>query len=196
MRELNYDERVSMTPEAHHVKQLLEREAATGVRHFLWEGRVTEMTGGTGIHQQLCARLVHLFMGQVDDKLETFSEGVRIFVPPANLVYADTCVSARPPKYGNGPRDTLLNPIVVCEVLSRSTEAFDRGEKFAGYRSIRSLDHYVLVSQTSRLIEVFSRAKRWVPETFGPGQRAEFKKLEAALDIDLLYKHVTLPSDS
>ena len=75
---------------------------------------------------------------------------------PWHGIGASSSVVCAQPEFTDEKRDTLLNPRVIIEVLSDSTEAYDRGDKFAGYRTIASVDEYVLASQREPRIEVFS----------------------------------------
>lgn len=81
----------------------------------------------------------------------------------------------------------LLNPAVIIEVLSSSTEAYDRGEKFERYKTIPSLRDYVLVSQARRLIEVFSRERAWERTSAGSGAKVLIPSIDVTLDVDELY---------
>lgn len=173
------------------VDELLAREAATGERFVLWEGRVEEMTGGTASHDRLSIQLIHLLMGAISDQLEVFTGNMRLAVPSVSgLVYPDVAV-ARDATFIR-PADTLTNPIVICEVLSKSTEAFDRGDKFRAYRAIRTVKHYVLVSQNEPSVEVFTRAAngRWPVKRYTLGERALLPAIDVELDVTALYKRI------
>jgi Uma2 family endonuclease len=72
-------------------------------------------------------------------------------------------------------------------VLSPTTEEYDRGEKFERYKSVPSLDYYLLVSQTQPFIEVFVRADGWARTTAGPGDRVTLASLGVTVDVDEMY---------
>ena len=87
-------------------------------------------------------------------------------------------------------RDTLLNPALIVEVLSKSTEAHDRRLKFAEYRRIESLRDYVLVTQSEPRIEVFSRApnRKWIlSEYFGANAECEFPGVNCSIPLSTIY---------
>lgn len=139
--------------------EYLAMERASSVKHELWNGEVFAMTGGTLVHAMLAMNtggaLINALRGQ---RCQVLSSDAKIYVPRTRgFVYPDlSVVCGKPLTYDDAP-DILVNPSLVVEVLSESTEGFDRGEKFAGYRSIISLDHYMLVSQKVRRVEVYSR---------------------------------------
>ncbi|MBI5493897.1 MAG: Uma2 family endonuclease [Deltaproteobacteria bacterium] len=102
------------------------------------------------------------------------------------MVYPDLMVICGPPRFHPpGPADTVLNPTVIVEVLSPSTEAYDRGDKFVAYRSIASLRHYVLVDGQRPTVEVFS------PDASGNWCNTVFQGLQAVVELPAV--GVTLP---
>ncbi len=83
---------------------------------------------------------------------------------------------------------SVINPTVIVEVLSDSTEAYDRGEKFGHYRHILSLQEYLLVSQTEPRLELFRKQNgRWVLYEAGPGETLKLESVEASLNVDEIY---------
>lgn len=137
----------------------LAMERASAVKHELWHGEVFAMTGGTLAHAQLIARMITaLSTATADRTCEVLSSEAKVRVPLSfGFVYPDLSVVCGPVQTYNESDDILQNPMLVAEVLSPSTERFDRGEKFAGYRSIPSLVDYVLVAQQARQVEVYTR---------------------------------------
>lgn len=89
-------------------------------------------------------------------------------------------------------RDTLLNPRVVIEVLSTTTEAYDRGDKFAGYRTISSFMEYVIASQKEPRVEVFTRQGdgSWTLRILGKHDRLELTSVGCSIEIDRVYDGV------
>jgi Uma2 family endonuclease len=118
---------------------------------------------------------------------------MRIHIPSTGrYVYPDASVVCGRPEFQDEARDTLLNPTVVVEVLSDSTEAYDRGEKFVQYQSMPSLTHYVLASQRAPRIEVFTRQPDggWLLRIYGPGQAARLDALGCEIAVDHAYAEV------
>jgi Uma2 family endonuclease len=106
--------------------------------------------------------------------------------------YADVAVVCGTPRFDDGRRDTLLNPSVLFEVLSDSTESYDRGEKFAHYRTIPSLTDYVLLSQKQVLVEHFQRQDDggWLLRALGPGDSLALPSIGCEVAVDGFYRKV------
>ncbi len=144
----------SLTPE-----QYLEIERAAEFRNEYYNGHVYAMSGGSAPHGYIIANWVRR-LGNALDKLPCRVAGsdLRVRVSPGGLyTYPDVVVVCGEPQYADGRIDTLLNPVLIVEVLSPSTEAYDRGFKFTQYRKLESLQEYVLVSQGEPRVEVFRR---------------------------------------
>jgi Uma2 family endonuclease len=110
---------------------------------------------------------------------------------------------AREPREGGGGRggrdrdrnneeDFILHPKLIIEVLSDSTEAFDRGDKFADYQTIGALEEYVLVHQKQILVEKFQRKSEnlWIPSSYGSGEAIALSSINFACNIETLYENV------
>jgi len=122
---------------------------------------------------------------------------MRIVCPNGLGTYPDVSVACDP-LFEDDRNDTLVNPAVIVEVLSPSTEAWDRGEKFKGYRGIASLREYLLISQNQRLVEHYIRQSefdRWLLSTWSePGDNVDFPTLELSLPIDDIYARIDFSS--
>ena len=139
--------------------EYLAMERASLTKHELWNGEVFAMTGGTLAHAMLAANAITLLStGLRGRPCRVLSADAKVHVPLSRgFVYPDVSVVCGAVQTREGSDDVLANPILVVEVLSESTERFDRGDKFAGYRSIPSLVDYVLVAQSTRSVEVYTR---------------------------------------
>jgi Uma2 family endonuclease len=135
-----------------------ERNADT--KHELWSGEVFAMAGASYAHNQIVANLAGELRNRLRDRpCDVLPSDMKVFVPTkSGFVYPDVVVVCEPPRFLDEHGDVLLNPSLVVEVLSENTERFDRGEKFAGYRSIPSLQQVVLVAQHERRVELFTRS--------------------------------------
>jgi Uma2 family endonuclease len=122
-----------LTPE-----QYLELERAAEFRHEYYNGRMYAMPGGTFPHVVVIGNLAHgLRNGLGNRPCVVATSDLRVRVSPNGLyTYPDIAVVCGPPRLLDGHKDTLLNPILIAEVLSPSTEAYDRGFKFAQYRTL------------------------------------------------------------
>ncbi len=107
--------------------------------------------------------------------------------------YPDVVVVCDKPRFEDNVFDTLLNPILVVEVLSPSTEAFDRGEKFAHYQELMSLQEYILVSQDRMRVEHHRlNETQWVGKTFeAPEDVLKFNSIECELPLQDIYTRIS-----
>lgn len=173
----------------------LAMERAASTKHELWNGEVFAMTGGTLMHARLIARMIAQLAAAIDDRpCEVFSSDARVRVPRSRgFVYPDLSVVCGTIETYEGSDDILGNPGLVVEVLSRSTEAFDRGEKFGGYRSIPSLVDYVLVAQDTPRIEVFTRQPdaSWTLRVYDDAHpQVALPSIGVALSLTALYRGI------
>jgi Uma2 family endonuclease len=133
-----------------------EREQAD--RHFYVHGEVFAMSGGSPRHNRLIAKLTaRLDAGFGGTPCTTFSTDQRLGLADDVFVYADVLVVCGPLALRPRTNDVVTNPSIVVEVLSKSTEAYDRGDKQKAYLALASVEQYVLVSQREARVEVYSR---------------------------------------
>lgn len=164
----------------------IEREAPYKSEYY--GGEMFSMAGGTARHSLLAANLIGVFHALLKGRRCTAYQGdLRIGIPGDDLyTYPDLSVFCEPMAFLPGTDDTATNPTVIVEVLSKTTEAYDRGRKFEHYRRLSSLREYVLVSQDAPVIERFTREgdDRWVLTTA--------RGMDAALHLDLLEAELPL----
>lgn len=147
----------------------VERES-TEVRHEYVQGQVFAMTGGSYEHSLIAANLA----GELRQQLKSgpcvvLSSDMRIRIETADAcAYPDVSVLCGDPVFHDQRRDVLTNPTLIAEVLSPPTEAYDRGGKFALYRQLPSLRHYLLITQDRIAVNVFTRQAdgRWLLDAF------------------------------
>ena len=137
--------------------QYLEQERASDTKHELVNGAIFAMAGGTMEHGRLGSNMAGVLVAKLRGRpCAAFSSDVRIRVRATGLVtYPDLSVVCGRLEHDPKDENTIVNPIVLVEVLSDSTEGYDRGEKFGHYQRITSLKEYVLVSQHTPRVEVF-----------------------------------------
>lgn len=148
---------------AHHrfsYAEYLARERETGLRHEFLDGQVFAMAGGTPEHARLIAEVTFALRRAVDPKrCRVFSADLRIRIPPTGLsTYPDVAIVCGTVEVDREDPNAVVNPTVLVEVLSPGTEAYDRGEKWAHYRRLDSLQAYVLVSPVAERLEAFLRS--------------------------------------
>jgi Uma2 family endonuclease len=135
----------------------MEREAAEKSEYY--SGQIYAMAGGSPEHNLIgfnIAGLLHAKLRGSPCRGFTSDQRVRI-IETGLYTYPDVTVICGELQFDDARRDTLINPTLLIEVLSPSTEAYDRGEKFAHYRRIESLQEYVLIAQDQPRIERFLR---------------------------------------
>ncbi|MBI2948023.1 MAG: Uma2 family endonuclease [Verrucomicrobia bacterium] len=145
--------------------EYLERERLAEYKSEYFDGEVFAMSGGTPPHSQIAANAIRVIGNQLSGRCVVYTSDLRLKIEATGLLtYPDFSVVCGPLQFAEGTEDTVVNPTLVGEVLSDSTEAYDRGKKFENYRQMPSLLEYLLVSQKEARIEQFSRGKEgsWV----------------------------------
>ena len=180
-----------LTPE-----QYLEIERKAETKSEYYNGEMFAMAGGSGPHSILASRLAIAIGGRLRlGRCLPFNSDIRVNVSDTGLyTYPDFAVVCGEPRYADDTHvDTLLNPTVIGEVISQSSESYDRGAKFGHYRTIDSLQHYVLVSQWEMLVEVFTREDdRWYLTSAGAGEVVTLTAIGVEFPVDELYQGVQL----
>jgi len=171
----------------------LERKAEYKSEYF--DGEIFAMSGAKRNHNKITTNLSGLVWQHLKGKdCESYSNDMRVFVPQTGLyTYPDIVVVCGEPKFQDNVFDTLLNPILLIEVLSESTESYDRGKKFQHYRSIESLREYVLVSQDEARIEKYVKQGDgfWVlSEAVGLEAEIEFASIECRIALAEVYDKI------
>ena len=123
-------------------------------------GEIFVMSGGTANHSAIAVNFI-IYLGFLlrDTDLRIYSSDMRIWIPEYNCgTYADLLVINGEPEFNDTRTDEILNPLLIVEVLSPSTQGYDRGEKFRKYRSVPSLREYLLISQSEAYIEHYTKS--------------------------------------
>ena len=131
-------------------------------RHEYCNGEMIAMSGGSEVHSTIaCNSLIYLGFLLRDTDFRLYNSDLRVWIPEHRYgTYADLIVVNGEPVFNGDRTDKILNPLLIVEVLSPSTEAYDRGEKFRKYRSLASFCEYLLVSQTEPYIEQYYNGDR------------------------------------
>lgn len=181
------------------VEQYLAFERAETVRHEFFKGEVFAMSGASIAHNRIMVNFVNQLSSALGTgPCEVLGPEMRLRVSETGLyTYPDLLVACAPLEFDDTLRDTLLNPRVIFEILSPSTESYDRGTKFAHYRSLPSLQEYILVAQDQPLIERFTRLPQgtWELREFrGLEIRFELTAVPFSVPLSLLYHRVEFPA--
>lgn len=177
-----------------HAEYLVLEERAE-VKSEYHRGVIYALTGGSMEHNQLVRNLT-LEMGSALEQgpCQLFLADMRLYVAAHDLfTYPDLFVVCGPPPRMEGHRDTLTDATMVVEVLSSSTELYDRGEKFIFYQTLPSLREYLLVSQTRVLVErhTLTQPGQWLSTEFEDGL-VELSSIGIELRLDRVYRGVEL----
>jgi Uma2 family endonuclease len=142
------------TPDEYRVMEETEAE-----RHEYCNGEIIAMAGGSEVHSAIATNLL-VYLGFLlrDSNFRLYNSDLRVWIPEYNCgTYTDLMVVDGQPQLNGDRTDEILNPLVIVEVLSPSTEGYDRGDKFRKYRSLPSFCEYLLVSQTEPYIEQYHK---------------------------------------
>jgi Uma2 family endonuclease len=182
------------------VAEYLRRERDSLDKHEYRDGEILLMAGGTADHSLIVANVIGELRSRLKGKpCHVYDSNLRIRIPRTVLyTYPDASVICGPrePDPNDPSGETMTNPRLIVEVLSPSTEAYDRGEKFDRYRQLDSLQEYVLVSAATARIESFVRQDggAWLFTPFsGLGAAAQLRCLEVALPLAETYAGIEFP---
>jgi Uma2 family endonuclease len=172
-----------------------ERDAEE--KHEYSAGEIIAMAGATRAHNLITGNLSQRLLNRLEGKpYETYANAMRVRATPTAYVYPDVVVVCGEPQFEDDEFDTLLNPLVVFEVLSKSTEARDRGAKFADYRAIASVTDIVFVSQYRMRVEHYVKRAggEWVlRDVTEPDATVRLDSLDCTLTLAEIYERVKLP---
>ena len=146
-------------PKALTFADFLEKEQYSAVKHEFHKGKTTEMAGGSLRHGEISFRMgtfLTLYAMRKTEEYHTYSGDVAIYMPPIDKsVYPDGSVVEGKPISIDGLQLSIVNPKLIVEVLSPSTMAYDKNDKFENYRLLPSFREYLLVSQNEPMIEQY-----------------------------------------
>jgi Uma2 family endonuclease len=151
-------------------EEYLEFEVNSDIRHEYIDGLIIPMTGGTPNHNQIALN----FSGTLNFLLkrqpyQVFVTDQRLWIPNRRIhTYPDIMIVQTPLVFEEGRKDTITNPVMIAEVLSNSTKSYDKDEKFAAYRTILTLQEYILIDQYSMHVEQYCKIgdNKWVFSEF------------------------------
>jgi Uma2 family endonuclease len=171
----------------------LERDAEC--KHEYCDGYITAMAGGSPEHNQVAGNMFRKLGNQLEDReCVAYIGDVRLLVNSTGLyTYPDVMAVCGEPLFQKIEGvESLLNPTMIVEVLSPTTEAYDRGAKFGHYRQLPSLKEYVLVSQDMVLVERYTRqGDNWLLTEFkGLGDTLELCSIDCAISLREIYAKV------
>ncbi|MGC1247062.1 MAG: Uma2 family endonuclease [Spirulinaceae cyanobacterium] len=170
-------------------EEYLELETAAEYRSEYIDGQIIPMAGGLPNHNRIAGNLYaglnYAFRGK---PYYAFINDLRVWIPDYRVyTYPDVMIIANNLEYAQGRRDTVVNPVAIAEVLSDSTEKYDRGEKFRMYRTIPTLKEYILINQKEMHLEQFvqNQQGQWLFNDY-EGEATVLKLTSVEFSIPLL----------
>jgi len=181
-----------LTPE-----QYLDIERQAAYRSEFFKGEMFAMAGASLVHNLLVANIVAALHSQLRSRpCRVLPSDMRMLVSSTGLyTYPDVVVVCNDPQFADERQDTLTNPDLIVEVLSPSTEAYDRGRKFEQYRAVSSLREYLLVASDRVHVDVYARQAdgRWLlTSANGPEGTLRLESVDCRLALAELYEKVEL----
>ena len=178
-------------------RDYLDWERRQETRHEYVNGEIHAMTGASRKHNLICTNLLASLHGQLRGRpCEVYANDMRVKVDATGLyTYPDLVVACDRPEFEDAEVDTLVNPILIVEVLSGSKENYDRGAKFAHYRALPSLVEYLLVAQDECRVEHYARqpGERWLLSDYrGLEARFMLASIDCRIVLRDLYERLQL----
>ena len=171
----------------------LEGERVSPIKHEYRGGHVYAMVGAKKPHIIIANNLITLFNNYLEPTpCIVLNSDIKVRLEEANCYYYPDVAVTCDERDTDSTEDFILYPKLVIEVLSPSTAAFDRGEKFADYQTSPFLREYVLVNQSQMSVECFrlSESGDWVSQTYGQGEEVYFVSIDFRCDIAYIYRKV------
>ena len=182
-------EKIEISPEAYLE---MERKAETKSEYI--DGCILAMAGASRRHNQIVFNLSGIIWSQLKDRrCAAYVSDMRVKVRETGMyAYPDLVAVCDEPEFEDAQVDTLLNPSLIVEVLSASTEVYDRGEKFAHYRRLSSLSEYMLIVQDKARVELFLREReKWVfSEYAGMRDNVLLSSIKCEMTLQEIYDKV------
>ncbi len=180
--------------------EYLSADAKNEVKHQLVDGEMFAMAGGTRKHAYIQARVIVALGNALRGRpCVSYGSELRVYLPALDeATYPDaSVVSGRFLSASEDPEATI-NPAALFEVLSRTTEAYDRGEKFAKYQTLPPFREYLLVSQDKPRIERYVRGDdgSWIWRAYGAGERVPLACAGVDIAVDDVYAGAFEPDDA
>ncbi|MEY3261703.1 MAG: hypothetical protein RLZZ620_754 [Pseudomonadota bacterium] len=188
-----------LTKKTYTVDEYLELEIASDIRNEYRNGEIIPITGGTPNHNDISGNLYLLLKPLLKAQgFRVFHVDQRLWIPDIKIhTYPDVMVAPKPLEMQDGRKDTITNPCFIAEVLSKSTQNYDRSEKFAYYRTINTFQEYLLIDQYRVHVEhhVKTTVNQWLfSEYDDPTVTISLKFADVRIQIADLYDNIDFES--
>lgn len=146
-------------PDYYTPEEYIEFERKSEVRHEYIDGEIFEMAGAVKRHNLISSNIIRLLGNQLlERECNVYGSDMRVRITSTGkYTYPDVVAVCGEESFEDDEEDTLLNPMLIVEILSKSTEAYDRGAKFEHYQTVESLQEYILITQEPFRVEQFVR---------------------------------------
>lgn len=174
-------------------EEYLEIERISPIKHEYLQGQIVAMAGASKAHVIITGNLSALLVNHLRGTgCISYTADMKVRLPSLNIFYYSDLSVTCDDRDRISNEDFILHPKLIVEVLSDSTEAFDRGDKFADYKTIAELEEYVLIHQRQILVERFQRKLNnlWVPQIYRASGTVEFDSIGFACPIENLYENI------
>ncbi len=167
-------------------------EMYSDVKHEFFDGEIYAMAGGTEDHSALAAQILRALGNAIEERpCRVHTSDLRLYVEAVGLAtFPDgSVICGQLQQHPPSPESTAVNPLVLLEVTSDSSEEYDTGEKLEAYKTIATLAEYIIVSHRERRITVHRRdGDRWTMRSAIAGGRVRVESIGAELDVDSIYR--------
>ncbi len=163
-------------------------------------GEIVQMAGGSFRHIRIISNISRFIGNKVSDDCSSLPNEMKVYVQAIDrFYYPDITVLCDEPSFHQKRTDTITNPVLIVEVLSDSTEAKDRGEKFFAYQTLESVQEYILVSQNRAAAEQFIKQTdgSWkYLATIGLESSVKLESIDVELSLQEIYQKITFGQES
>ncbi len=179
------------------VEEYLAQEEISEEKNEFIEGEVIKIAGASANHNILTGKLhARLLLALEDLGYSVFMSDMKLLLPDfGNYFYPDVMVIKDEPCFTNNKQTAVTNPCLIAEILSNSTQGFDKNQKFAFYRTIPQLEEYVLIDQEDYRVELYRKVgdRQWLlTELIGKEEILTLESIEVKISLADLYKRVNL----
>lgn len=174
--------------------EYLELEKSAEFKSEYYKGEIFAMAGASALHNRIVRNMTGLFWEKFrNHPCNVYASDLRVRIDKTSLyTYPDLVIVCGKEEYLDNSLDTLTNPRIIFEVLSDSTEKYDRGQKFSFYREIPSLQEYILVSSREKKIEKFKRMEsgNWLFSESKDGELFLIDSIQLSLNLEDVYEKI------
>ncbi len=184
---------VAETTRTYTVQEYLKLERQTGRKYAYYDGKLEQMAGGTLPHKRITRNILSLLHDFTlnHPELEVFGSDQKVYLPKFNFyLYPDAVVVTGEPIMTDSEADAIINPLLIIETLSKSSERYDRGQKFVEYQSLPSFKEYVLLRQDAPEAYCYFREEPDVwrsKEIVGLENEVHFQSIDFRVGLEKVY---------